>query len=191
MKTILIFAMIAALISAAPASADQQNTNIGQDIGKGMQLGGIANGTALGGAVAVAGSIVDIASGLFGRLSIDKESPEFKERLKKKYTQLVRFECYAQFKEQLAATPETTDKEINDKAEQYCSLLDNKVKDGTFLPLNRSRMQKYFGAKDVLPEGDEEIILYKLPSNPIPNCVETLNGNGHRLVQMAKKNTGK
>lgn len=183
MKKVL-FALVLILLGMKVSFAE---TNIGQEIGRGLKVGGVANGSPLGWSIAAVGSIVDFVSGSFGSKSLDGESPEYKANLEKTYIMQIEFACRSQFKDYLKPTSKTSLNEIQTKADTFCEDIDKIISEKGYLQINRSFFAKMPIVKDILPPGEGDIISYKLTKNPINDCTNNLYEAGKRMVARAKK----
>ena len=160
--------------------------NMGQEVGRGLMVGGAANGSPLGWTIASVGSIIDFVSGAFGSKSLDQESPENRARLEKMHKMQIDFACKIQFREYLKPSPQTTLNEIQAKADAFCEDLDKAVQSKGYLQVNRSELIKMTVMEGFLPPGEGDVISYKLAQNPFKDCTNDLYIVGKNMVTRAK-----
>lgn len=172
------------LLATAPSFAAE---NAAQDVGRGLILGGSAAGAP---GVSVVGIVVDILGGVFGRSSVDKDSPEFKARMQEVWAKGVMLEVFRRNREMLKPTASTTPEQIKAQSESYCAALDKASAEGGYLLIPRGVAEKNLMLKVVLPDGDEDI-KYKLTKNPVDDCVGQLTKAGERMVALEKKKAAK
>lgn len=184
---IVISACIPAYAAENSDNSMKDNDNsikntVGQ-IGSGMALGGAASGTPIGGALALIGTVIELASGNFSFGGIDPAI---------KWQMAVNADLMAQFIARNNIDANTDQDKIDTDAQAFCSELDSVAKKGESIHLSKTRLDKL--QVTIPPEAkvspDSDDIAVPITKNPFDNCSKRIAFYAKQARSTARKKAG-